>query len=262
MEINNKKPIVIKIGGSTLGSHDTTLDDLVTLQKRGIPLVVVHGGGNKVTEWLKRQNTPTSFKDGIRITDEKSLEMVAAVLGGVVNTDLVAAINAKGGKAVGLTGVDGNLTQSKCDDPDLGYAGKVSKVNSEVLDVLLLAGFIPLIAPPGAKDPEESAPIPYVNINGDDIAAALAAAMDAERLILLTDVEGIWDSEGKVIPNLSADEVRSLITSGVIDGGMIAKAEAALLALARTSRVQIVDGRQQNSLIDAIDGKLVGTLIT
>ena len=106
--METKRPIVVKIGGSTLGSHDTTLEDIVTLQKRGLPLVVVHGGGNRVTEWLKRQGIPTSFVGGLRVTDETSLEMVAAVLGGLVNADLVAAVNSLGGRAIGMTGVDGN----------------------------------------------------------------------------------------------------------------------------------------------------------
>lgn len=257
----DNRPIVIKIGGSTLGSHDTTLQDLVVLQKRGILPIVVHGGGNKVTEWLKRQGTKTSFKDGIRITDDDSLEMVAAVLGGLVNTDLVAAINALGGRAVGMTGVDGNLTESKISDPDLGYAGKVTKVNPEAIEAMLTAGFIPFVAPPGAKDPEEPADIPYVNINGDDIAAALADALHAKKLIFLTDVDGIRGGDGQVLPNLSGSEVKSLMASGVINGGMIAKAEAALLALERTPQVQIIDGRSSHALLKAIEGGMVGTMI-
>lgn len=261
MPVGNEKSIVIKIGGSTLGNHDTTLEDMVTLQSRGILPIVVHGGGNKVTEWLERQNTPTSFKDGIRITDEKSLEMVAAVLGGLVNTDLVAAMNALGGKAIGMTGVDGNLTESKCNDPELGYAGKVTKVNPEAILAVVEAGFIPFIAPPGAKAQDEPANIPYININGDDIAAALADALYAERLIFLTDVEGIKGSDGNVIPHLTADGVNTLMSTGVIAGGMIAKAEAALMALEKTSQVQIIDGRKPHALIEAIEGKSCGTII-
>lgn len=256
-----RKPIVIKIGGSTLGSHDTTLEDLVTLQNRGVSMVVVHGGANKVTEWLKRQGTPTGFKHGIRITDHPALEMVAAVLGGLVNTDLVAAVNARGGRAVGLTGVDGNLTESSINDAELGYAGKVTKVNRGVIDALVNAGFIPFVAPPGARSAEEPADIPYVNINGDDIAAALAASLDAERLIFLTDVDGIRDGDGRVAPRLSGEEVRSLIASGVISGGMIAKVEAALFALRRTPLVQIIDGRAPHTLLAAVEGQPCGTVV-
>jgi len=255
------KPVVIKIGGSTLGSHDTTIEDLITLQRRGVHLVVVHGGGNKVTEWLKRQNTPTSFIDGLRVTDENSLEMVAAVLGGLVNTDLVAAVNLRGGQAVGMTGVDGNMLESAITRPELGYAGKITKVNPEAVQAVVDAGFIPLIAPPGAKAPEEPANIPYVNINGDDIAAELACALEAGRLIFLTDVDGIRGSDSEILPQLTASEVQSLMESGVIAGGMIAKAEAALIALKVTPQVQIIDGRMPHALIEAIEGKTGGTTI-
>jgi acetylglutamate kinase len=261
MGMETKRPIVVKIGGSTLGSHDTTLEDIVTLQKRGLPLVVVHGGGNRITEWLKRQGTSTSFVRGLRVTDERSLEMVAAVLGGLVNTDLVAAINSLGGRTVGMTGVDGNLIQGKIEDTRLGYVGRVVKVNPKAVEAILAAGFIPLIAPPCAKSPEETAGVPYLNINGDEIAGELAAAMSAQSLIFLTDVEGIRDSEGNLLRKLIAEEVKSLLASGVIAGGMIPKAEAALTALKATPLVQITDGRLPHALIGAVAGEIAGTVI-
>ncbi len=255
-------PIVIKIGGSTLGNHDTTLEDIVTLQKRDVSLIIVHGGGNKVSEWLKRQNITTSFIDGLRITDNDSLEMVAAVLGGLVNTDLVAAINLIGGRAIGMTGVDGNLLECAITRPELGYAGTITKVNPESVEAFLGAGFIPFIAPPGAKSSEERADIPYVNINGDDIAAEIACALKAEKLIILTDVDGIHGSGGELLPALTITEVQALMASGVIAGGMIAKAEAAIIALKTTTQVQIIDGRTSHALIDAVEGKIGGTLIS
>ena len=256
-----RKPIVIKIGGSTLGSHDTTLEDLVTLQRQGFSLVVVHGGAAKVTEWLKRQGTETVIKDGIRITDEKSLEMVAAVLGGLVNSDLVAAVNALGGRAFGMTGVDGNLLECRIEDPAMGYAGKIVRVNPPAVEAVMRAGFIPMIAPPGARAPEEKTPVPYININGDDIAGELAAALGAETVIFLTDIDGIHGADGKVIPRLSRDEVRALMASGVIKGGMIPKAKGALAALAKSPTVRIVDGRAPHALLAAVEGKGIGTLI-
>jgi acetylglutamate kinase len=260
-EMETKKPIVVKIGGSILGSHDTTIEDLVTLQKKGLLLVVVHGGGNRVTEWLERQGTPTSFVRGLRVTDERSLEMVAAVLGGLVNTDLVAAINSLGGRAIGMTGVDGNLIEGKREDAGLGYVGRIVKVNPEAVEAILVAGFIPLIAPPCAKSAEETANVPYLNINGDEIAGGLAAAMCAQSLIFLTDVEGIRDSQGNLLRKLTAEEVESLLSSGVIAGGMIPKAEAALNALKTTPLVQITDGRFPHALIGAVAGEIVGTVI-
>lgn len=255
------KPIVIKIGGSTLGNHDTTLQDLVTLQKQGFSLVVVHGGAAKVTEWLKRQGIESVIKDGIRITDARSLETVAAVLGGLVNSDLVAAVNALGGRAFGMTGVDGSLLECRIEDPAMGYAGKIVRVNPRALEAVLEAGFIPLIAPPGARAPEEKTPIPYININGDDIAGELAAALGAETVIFLTDIDGIHGADGRVIPLLTRQEVTALIASGVIRGGMIPKAKGALAALAKSPTVRIVDGRAPHALLAAVERKRVGTFI-
>ena len=136
---SSTKPIVVKIGGSTLGSHDTTLDDLVSLQKKGILPVVVHGGGNKITEWLKKMGVSTSFVRGMRVTDAATLEVVVAVLAGLVNKELVAAIMSKGGKAIGLSGADGGLIQAKIENLELGYVGQVVKVNPEPIKAVLSA---------------------------------------------------------------------------------------------------------------------------
>ncbi|MCD5413154.1 MAG: acetylglutamate kinase [Dehalococcoidia bacterium] len=260
--METKRPIIVKIGGSTLGSHDTTLEDMVTLQRRGLPLVVVHGGGNRVTEWLRRQGTPTSFVGGLRVTDERSLEMVAAVLGGLVNADLVAAVNSLGGRAIGMTGIDGNLIEGKIENAGLGYVGRIVKVNTKALEAILAAGFIPFIAPPCARSAGETANVPYLNVNGDEIAGELAAAMSAQSLIFLTDVEGIRDRQGSLLHKLTAGEVKSLLASGVIAGGMIPKAEAALTALNTTPLVQIADGRLPHALIGAVAGKMAGTIIS
>ncbi|MBM3133391.1 MAG: acetylglutamate kinase [Chloroflexi bacterium] len=201
------------------------------------------------------------MKDGIRITDEKSLEMVAAVLGGLVNSDLVAAINALGGKAFGMTGIDGNLLECRIENPEMGFAGKIVRVNPKAVQAVLDAGFIPMIAPPGAKAPDEKSAVPYININGDDIAGELAAVLGAQTVIFLTDVDGIRGADGKVMPNLTAGEVKSLMASGVIKGGMIPKAKGALAALEKAPTVQIVDGRVPHALVSAVDGKGVGTVI-
>jgi acetylglutamate kinase len=261
MPIEIKKPVVVKIGGSTLGSHDTTLEDLVTLQKRGTLSVVVHSGAKKVTEWLQRQNVTSAFVDGLRVTDAQSLEVVAAVLGGLVNTELVADINSRGGRAIGMTGVDGNLIESKVENTALGYVGRIVRVNPKAVEAILRGGFIPMIAPPCAKAPDKSVKAAYLNVNGDEMAGALAAALGVGRLIFLTDVDGIHDGEGKLIARLTADEVRSLMATKVIAGGMIPKAEAALAALKTTPLVQIIDGRQPHALLNAIDGQPMGTTI-
>jgi len=259
---SSAKTIVIKIGGSTLGSHDTTLDDLVSLQKKGIVPVVVHGGGNKITEWLKKMGVATTFVRGMRVTDAATLEVVIAVLAGLVNKELVAAIISKGGKAIGLSGVDGGLIQARVENPELGYVGQVVKVNSEPVKAVLSAGYIPVIAPCGLMAAgRDSDPMTILNINGDVVASEIAGALKAERLIFLTDVPGVRDSEGKFLPGLSAAEARALIASGVIAGGMIPKVEACLNALSRVPSTQIVDGRSAGALLSAIEGKAVGTRI-
>jgi acetylglutamate kinase len=256
------KTIVIKIGGSTLGSHDTTLDDLVALQKKGILPVVVHGGGNKITEWLKKMGVSTTFVRGMRVTDTATLEVAIAVLAGLVNKELVAALISKGGRAIGLSGADGGLIQAKMENPELGYVGHVVKVNPEPVKAVLRAGYIPVIAPCGLKVADgDSDPVTLLNINGDVVASEIAGALKAERLIFLTDVPGVRDGEGKFLPRLSAAEARNMIASGVIAGGMIPKVEACLNALSRVPSTQIVDGRTAGALLSAIEKESVGTRI-
>ena len=257
-----EKAIVIKIGGATFGSHDTTLEDMVHLQQQGKSLVVVHGGANVVTKWLSRQNVPTKFYRGERVTDEAALEMVTAVLGGLVNKELVAAINGLGGRAVGISGVDGALIQSKIRNKEMGYVGDVVKVNTALLEVLLQAGFVPIIAPVSlfAVDKPVDAP-PMLNLNGDTVAGEIAAAIGAERLIFLTDVAGICDESGKLIRKLSPDEAEALMASGVASGGMIPKIKACLRALSGTSTTCIIDGKQPHALLGEIEGAGSGTII-
>lgn len=255
------KPVIVKIGGSTLGSHDTTLQDLVELQRKGIPLIIVHGGGKKVTEWLDRQGTETVFRDGLRVTDRVSLEVVAAVLAGVVNSELVAAVNTLGGRAVGLSGVDGNLIEAGISNPDLGYVGEIISVNPGILQPLLAAGYIPMISPPCAVTPGEREKASYLNVNGDDMAGALAVAAGARMLVFLTDTDGIHDAQGEVMSTMTAGEVDGLIREGVISRGMIPKARASLAALSSVSQVRIVDGRGEHALLAAVEGKAGGTVI-
>ena len=254
--------VVVKIGGSTLGSHDTTLDDLVTLQKKGIIPVVVHGGGSKITEWLKRMGLGTEFVRGMRVTDAPTLEVVVAVLAGLVNKELVAAITARGGKAIGLSGVDGGLIQAKVENSELGYVGEVVKVNSEPIKTVLSSGYIPVVAPVGFRlDNVKKDPVALLNINGDVAASEIAAALKSERLIFLTDVPGVRNGEGKFLPKLSVAEARSMINSGVISGGMIPKVEACLKALGKVPSTQIIDGRAAGALLAAVERNEGGTRI-
>ena len=245
--------IVIKMGGSTLGNHDTTLEDLMELQKQGKSLVVVHGGAKVSSEWLARLGIPTSFVNGLRVTDAETLKVVAAALGGLVNKELVVAIQALGGKAVGLSGCDGNLLWASVKRPELGYVGEIIAVDPTLLKLLLNADYMPVVAPVSFGSLEGRTTL--LNINGDTAAGEIAAALAAEKLIFLTDVDGIRDSSGQVILRLNLAEARDMLTSGVASGGMIPKIEASLRALTTTKVVRIIDGRAVHTLLDDIAGK-------
>ena len=256
------KPLVIKIGGSTFGSSDTTVEDLVTLQKRGVALVVVHGGGNVASDWLGRFDISTSFVRGLRITDLETLRVVTAVLAGLVNKELVSAIWRSGGKAVGLSGADGGLMLAKNKTPELGYAGEELKVNVAVIELLLKAGYMPVIAPISLGLLEGSdMDTNLLNVNGDTAAGEIAASLQVEKLIFLTDVPGLYDSSKKLIRKLSPQDARELVASGVASGGMVAKIEACLMALTKIPITRIIDGRLSHALLDEVEGGGDGTTI-
>ena len=257
------KVIVVKIGGATFGSDETTIEDIVYLQKRGNrQLVIVHGGGNLITEWLKKGGLSTKFIQGERVTDQATLEVVTAVLAGLVNKEIVAAINDLGGRAVGISGIDGALIQSKLKNEEMGYVGEIVKVNTTLLNALLQAGFIPVVAPLGlySVDRPDDAPV-VLNINGDIVAGAIAAAIGAEKLIFLTDVAGIIGKSGKLISNLLPYEAEALILSGVASGGMIPKIKACLTALSSASIASIIDGTQPHALLREVVEGSCGTTI-
>jgi len=257
-----ERVIVVKIGGSTLGEHDTTLEDVVELQKQGRSLIIVHGGGKLITEWLTRHGISSRFVQGRRVTDSDSLEVVVSVLAGLVNKEIVAEINNLGGRAVGLCGADGQFIQGKIRDADLGYVGEVENIDFSVVDTLLDSGYIPVVAPIGLYSPEsKDEKVLLLNINADTVAGEIAAAIKAERLIFLTDVEGIRDGDGKLSSHLSADEAEALVASGVASGGMIPKVEACLRALPNMMSAHIIDGRQPHALFKEIKDGGSGTII-
>ncbi|MBI2848330.1 MAG: acetylglutamate kinase, partial [Chloroflexi bacterium] len=256
------KPTVIKIGGSTLGNHDTTLDDIVELQRQGKPLVVVHGGGKVITDWLAKQGIASRFVRGERVTDQPSLEVVVAVLAGLVNKEIVADINGRGGRAVGLSGVDGALLEGKIRNEEMGYVGEVTKVNVAVLETLLGAGFVPVVAPVGFNSLQQLAAAPRtLNFNADVAAGEIAAAIGAERLVFLTEVAGILDQTGKLVPKLSSSEAEAMVAAGVASGGMIPKIRACLRAVSGAASTCFIDGREPHALIHEINGKGGGTYI-
>ena len=253
------KPIVIKIGGSTLGNHDTTLEDLVELQKQGKSTVVVHGGAQEVSSWLSKLSIPTSFVKGLRITDAETLKVVAAILGGLVNKELVVAIQALGGKAMGLSGCDGNLLWATIKSPELGYAGEVVAVDPAPLRLLLGAGYMPVVAPISFGSVGDRTML--LNVNGDAAAGEIAATLTAERLIFLTDVEGIYSDSGKVISRLNIPEAKALLNSEIASGGMIPKIKASLKALTTVTMVRIIDGRMPHALLKEIENGTGGTTV-
>ena len=261
-EGNPGKLAVIKIGGSTLGGHDTTLNDPVALQRKGVRLVIVHGGGSRISEWLKRMGIATSFVRGTRVTDEESLQVVIAVLAGLVNKELVAAITSLGGRAIGLSGVDGGLIQARIENHDMGYVGQVVRVDSGPLNAIVDAGYIPVIATAGYRLPGgDNSAVKFLNMNGDVSASEIAVALKADMLIFLTDVPGVQDGEGNVLPKLSPAGAQALIESGVITGGMIPKVEGCLRALSSVSSTHIIDGRSGGALFTTIEGAENGTRI-
>lgn len=263
MSIKPGEIIVVKLGGSIFDNRDTTIEDVVSLQKQGRPLVLVHGGANIVTRWLNQQNTKTGFYQGERITDRVALETVTAVLGGLVNKEIVAAINIGGGRAVGISGADGSLIQGKIRDENMGYVGSVVKVDQTLLIALLESGFIPVIAPVSLHsfDRPEASPL-LLNINGDTVAGEIAAATGANKLILLTDVDGISDKSGKLLSQLSPAEAEALLVSAVASGGMIPKLKACLRGLSGGSTACIIDGRKRHALLREIEEGGNGTTIS
>jgi acetylglutamate kinase len=253
--------VVAKIGGSTLGKHDTALADVVDLQRRGLRPVVVHGGGALITEWLARQKIPTRFEGGLRVTDEASLEVVVGVLGGLVNKQIVASLTELGGRTIGLSGADAGILRARVFDEKLGFVGEITGVDAGQLLLLLGGGLIPVIAPIALEWKGEAPTAQLLNINADTAAGAIAAAIGASRLVFLTDVAGVWAGNGAITPRLPSEEAETLIGSGVIEGGMIPKVQACIAASKAGCEAVIVDGRQEHALLRSVEGEMTGTTI-
>ncbi len=264
--------IVIKFGGNAMGNDDEMAAfarDIVLMKQCNVNPIVVHGGGPMINEMLTRLDIRSEFIDGKRVSDEKVVEVVEMVLSGRINKRIVQAINAQGGKAVGISGKDANLMICEKDIKtvlrdgreervDLGFVGKPVEMNPEVLQRFLGSAFIPVVAPVGTGRNGET-----YNVNGDTAAGAIAAAMKADRFLLLTDVAGVKDADGNVLTQLSAAEVRDLTEKGVISGGMIPKTQTALDAIDGGVRaVVILDGRSPNAvLLELFTAHGAGTLI-
>jgi acetylglutamate kinase len=267
------KTIVVKLGGSTLGGQsatgapDTTLDDLLKLAALGVRLVVVHGGGNATTALLKTLGIESRFHMGLRVTDRPTLEAALMKIRGQINVELVAAFNRNGGAklAVGLSGVDGRIIEARRETRhgDIGLVGEIVHVKPALLDALLDDGFVPFIAPYGVAVDDTEAGI--YNINADNVASHIAAALEAHACVFLTDVPGVLDKQKQTIPHLTPAKADALIADGTISGGMIPKIESALLALEGAKQVLIIDGKSAHALYTSItdpDAGVPGTIFT
>jgi len=267
------KTVVIKYGGKAMAEEalkNAFAQDVVLMKYIGLNPVVVHGGGPQINLMMKRLGLEPKFVKGVRVTDAQTMEIVEMVLGGMINKEIVALINRHGGRAVGLTGKDGGLIRAKKvigtdgftggDEPiDMGLVGEVEEVDPQVLRNLDQDRFIPVIAPIGA-DPEGRT----YNINADWVAGAVASSLRAEKLLLLTDVKGILDGQGKLLPTLSKKDAARLIKQDIIKEGMLPKVKAALLAVeGGVTKAHIIDGRVAHALLlEIFTDKGIGTEIT
>ncbi|MFO1175301.1 MAG: acetylglutamate kinase [Paracoccaceae bacterium] len=241
--------VVVKFGGNAMGDEDAMAEfarDVVLMRQVGVNPVVVHGGGPMINEMLTKLGIKSEFVRGKRVTDKATVEVVEMILSGLVNKRIVQAINDQGGRAVGISGKDDDLMVCVADDPELGFVGKPVEMNVQVIRDLYNAGIIPVIAPvaTGMADNET------FNVNGDTAAGAIAGALQADRLLLLTDVAGVKNAAGEVMTQITPEEVRRMTAEGVISGGMIPKTETALMALDLGVRaVTIMDGRTPNACL-------------
>ena len=248
--------LVLKLGGTTLVDQAHVLDEVAAVA-RTRPVVLVHGGGKRITEWLERLGVPSRFEGGLRVTDAASLEVVAAVLRGVINSELVSDLRDRGVDAVGLSGVDGGFMIAER-IPNLGLIAHVVGVRRDFIDGLLVAGQIAVVAPL-ARDEQGI----VCNVNADDAAAGIAAGLCARQLVLMTDVDGIRGADGAKIETMTAAEAEALIAAGVIKGGMVPKIRAALQAVGWPgAEAVIADSSDPHALTRALGDPTFGTRIT
>ena len=241
--------VVVKFGGNAMGDDAAMGDfarDIVLMRQVGVNPVVVHGGGPMINDMLNKLGIASTFVRGKRVTDKATVEVVEMILSGLVNKRIVQAINDQGGRAVGISGKDDDLMVCEADDPELGFVGRPVEMNVQVLRDLYNAGIIPVVAPvaTGMADNET------FNVNGDTAAGAIAGALKADRLLLLTDVAGVKNADGDIVTQLTPAQVRAMIADGTISGGMIPKVETALAAVEQGVRAAVIlDGRLPNACL-------------
>ena len=258
------KIVVVKYGGNAMINEqlkEQVMEDIVLLSLVGVKVVLVHGGGPEINDLMERLGKKAEFVDGLRVTDKETVDIVQMVLAGKVNKTLVNLLDMKGGKAMGLSGMDGRLIEARMKDARLGYVGAITRVNIEPVFDLLEKGYIPVVSTIGC-DSEGNA----YNINGDTAAAFIAGALGAERLIMMTDIAGILRDKNdptSLIPHVTVDEAKKLYESGIISGGMIPKVDCCIEALRRgVKNVVIMDGRVPHSiLMEILTDEGAGTMV-
>ena len=258
------KVVVVKYGGNAMINEELkqqVMEDIVLLWLIGVKVVLIHGGGPEITDMMNKLGKKSEFVDGLRVTDEETIEIVQMVLTGKVNKSLVNLLELKGGKAIGLSGTDARLIEASMKDERLGFVGDVTKINIDPVTGLLERGYIPVISTIGC-DKEGN----VYNINGDTAAAHIAGALDAERLIMMTDIDGILedtDDPDTLIPELTISEAQMLYEKGIISGGMIPKVDCCIEAINKgVKNVVILDGRISHSiLMELLTNEGAGTLI-
>lgn len=261
----NDKVVVVKYGGNAMTNEtlkQAVMQDIVLLSLVGIKVVLVHGGGPEINAMLKKINKPSEFVNGLRYTDEETIDIVQMVLAGKVNKDLVQLLQQAGGRAIGLCGLDGQLIQAEQLNPDLGFVGEISAINPEVINTALNNGYIPVISTVATGKNGE-----VYNINADTAAARIAADMKAANLILLTDIKGLLedkDDENTLIRAIGVSEVPYLKKQGIVSGGMIPKIDCCVEAVRRgVKQTSIIDGRIPHSiLLELLTDAGAGTMIT
>jgi len=259
------KLVVIKYGGNAMVNENLkqqVMEDIVLLWLIGVKIVLVHGGGPEINDLMSRLNKKVEFVDGLRVTDKETVDIVQMVLAGKVNKTLVNLLEMMGGKAMGISGMDGRLIECSMKDPRLGYVGKIEQIHIGPVMDLLEKGYIPVISTVGC-DKEGNT----YNINGDTAAACIAGALQAERLIMMTDIDGVMrdkDDPNSLIPSLTVSQARELQAEGVISGGMIPKVECCIQAISAGVRnVTIMDGRVSHSiLMELLTDEGAGTMVT
>lgn len=247
--------IVVKLGGSTLGAHDTSLADIAALARQGRRVVVVHGGGALTTEWLERLGVETEFSNGLRKTTPAALDTTIAVLAGVVNKRLVEQLTSLSTQALGISGADAGIVRSPLSERGLGFVGERPVCNAAPLAALLDAGFLPIMAPIGLSTSGQ-----LININADAVAGAVSVALEAEALVMLTDTDGVLDGEQRPIATVDAEQAEALQAARVVVGGMLPKLAAGRAAAAAGAAARIVDGRAAGAVPAALRGE-TGTLV-